>query len=60
MNITGIETVPLRIPFKAGTKSDASAWGDGIATLFRIEGAQAGRTGDGGQTIVEAALAVPR
>jgi L-alanine-DL-glutamate epimerase-like enolase superfamily enzyme len=26
--ITGIETVPLRIPFKAGTKSDASAWGD--------------------------------
>ena len=28
MMITGIETVPLRIPFKAGTKSDASAWGD--------------------------------
>jgi hypothetical protein len=28
MIITGIETVPLRIPFKAGTKSDASAWGD--------------------------------
>lgn len=28
MVITGIETVPLRIPFKAGTKSDASAWGD--------------------------------
>jgi L-alanine-DL-glutamate epimerase-like enolase superfamily enzyme len=28
MIITGIEPVPLRIPFKAGTKSDASAWGD--------------------------------
>src|SRR4029077_20531722 len=28
MIITGIETVPLRIPVKAGTKSDASAWGD--------------------------------
>jgi L-alanine-DL-glutamate epimerase-like enolase superfamily enzyme len=28
MIITDIETVPLRIPFKAGTKSDASAWGD--------------------------------
>jgi L-alanine-DL-glutamate epimerase-like enolase superfamily enzyme len=28
MIITGIETVPLRIPFKAGTKSGASAWGD--------------------------------
>jgi L-alanine-DL-glutamate epimerase-like enolase superfamily enzyme len=28
MIITGIETVPLRIPFTAGTKSDASAWGD--------------------------------
>jgi L-alanine-DL-glutamate epimerase-like enolase superfamily enzyme len=28
MIITGIETVPLRIPFKAGTRSDASAWGD--------------------------------
>jgi L-alanine-DL-glutamate epimerase-like enolase superfamily enzyme len=28
MIITGIETVPLRIPFKAGTKADASAWGD--------------------------------
>jgi L-alanine-DL-glutamate epimerase-like enolase superfamily enzyme len=28
MIITGIETVPLRIPFKAGIKSDASAWGD--------------------------------
>ena len=28
MIITGIETVPLRIPFRAGTKSDASAWGD--------------------------------
>jgi L-alanine-DL-glutamate epimerase-like enolase superfamily enzyme len=26
--IAGIETGPLRIPFKAGTKSDASAWGD--------------------------------
>jgi L-alanine-DL-glutamate epimerase-like enolase superfamily enzyme len=29
MIIAGIETIPLRIPFKAGTKSDASAWGDG-------------------------------
>jgi L-alanine-DL-glutamate epimerase-like enolase superfamily enzyme len=29
MIITDIETIPLRIPFKAGTKSDASAWGDG-------------------------------
>jgi L-alanine-DL-glutamate epimerase-like enolase superfamily enzyme len=28
MIITGIETVPLRIPFRPGTKSDASAWGD--------------------------------
>jgi L-alanine-DL-glutamate epimerase-like enolase superfamily enzyme len=28
MIITGIEPIPLRIPFKAGTKSDASAWGD--------------------------------
>src|SRR6201986_3017118 len=28
MIITGIATMPLRIPFKAGTKSDASAWGD--------------------------------
>src|ERR1700735_4289448 len=28
MIITDIETVPLRIPFKAGTRSDASAWGD--------------------------------
>src|SRR5580692_1671109 len=29
MIITDIEAVPLRIPCKAGTKSDASAWGDG-------------------------------
>ena len=28
MMITGVETVPLRVPFRAGTKSDASAWGD--------------------------------
>jgi len=28
MSIAGIEAIPLRIPFKAGTKSDASAWGD--------------------------------
>ena len=28
MIITRIETFPLRIPFKAGSKSDASAWGD--------------------------------
>ena len=28
MIIAGIEAIPLRIPFKAGTKSDASAWGD--------------------------------
>src|SRR5271156_6075360 len=28
MIITGIEAIPLRIPFKAGNKSDASAWGD--------------------------------
>jgi L-alanine-DL-glutamate epimerase-like enolase superfamily enzyme len=28
MIITDIETIPLRIPFKAGTRSDASAWGD--------------------------------
>ena len=28
MIITDIETIPLRIPFRAGTKSDASAWGD--------------------------------
>jgi L-alanine-DL-glutamate epimerase-like enolase superfamily enzyme len=28
MIIAGVESIPLRIPFKAGTKSDASAWGD--------------------------------
>jgi len=28
MIITGIETVPLRIPFRAGSKSASSAWGD--------------------------------
>jgi L-alanine-DL-glutamate epimerase-like enolase superfamily enzyme len=28
MIITAIETIPIRIPFKAGNKSDASAWGD--------------------------------
>jgi L-alanine-DL-glutamate epimerase-like enolase superfamily enzyme len=28
MIITDIETVPLRIPFKRGTKSASSAWGD--------------------------------
>ena len=28
MIITGVEAIPLRIPFKAGNKSDASAWGD--------------------------------
>jgi hypothetical protein len=28
MIITGVETVPLRIPFRTGNKSDASAWGD--------------------------------
>ena len=28
MIITSIETFPLRIPFKAASKSDASAWGD--------------------------------
>jgi L-alanine-DL-glutamate epimerase-like enolase superfamily enzyme len=28
MIIAKIETFPLRIPFKAGSKSDASAWGD--------------------------------
>src|SRR3984957_11629870 len=28
MIITRIETVPLRIPFRDGTKSNASAWGD--------------------------------
>jgi L-alanine-DL-glutamate epimerase-like enolase superfamily enzyme len=28
MIITAIESVPLRIPFKAGIRSDASAWGD--------------------------------
>src|ERR1700757_3212030 len=26
--ITGVEAIPLRIPFKPGNKSDASAWGD--------------------------------
>lgn len=29
MLITGIEAIPLRIPFRTGTKSEASAWGDG-------------------------------
>jgi hypothetical protein len=28
MIIAGIEAIPLRIPLKAGTKSDAFAWGD--------------------------------
>jgi L-alanine-DL-glutamate epimerase-like enolase superfamily enzyme len=28
MIITAIEPIPLRIPFKAGNTSDASAWGD--------------------------------
>ena len=28
MIIASIEAIPLRIPFKAGTKSDASAWGE--------------------------------
>ena len=28
MIIAGIETIPLRIPFRAGTKSASSAWGD--------------------------------
>jgi L-alanine-DL-glutamate epimerase-like enolase superfamily enzyme len=28
MIITDIETIPLRIPFNVGSKSDASAWGD--------------------------------
>jgi L-alanine-DL-glutamate epimerase-like enolase superfamily enzyme len=28
MIIAGIEAIPLRIPFKIGTKSDASAWGE--------------------------------
>jgi L-alanine-DL-glutamate epimerase-like enolase superfamily enzyme len=28
MIIAGIEAIPLRIPFRAGIKSDASAWGD--------------------------------
>ena len=29
MIITGIESIPLRIPFKPGTRSASSAWGDG-------------------------------
>lgn len=29
MIIAKIETIPLRIPFEAGSRSDASAWGDG-------------------------------
>ena len=28
MIITGIESIPLRIPLKTGSRSDASAWGD--------------------------------
>ncbi|MDN4987154.1 mandelate racemase/muconate lactonizing enzyme family protein [Bradyrhizobium sp. WYCCWR 13022] len=28
MIIAGVESIPLRIPFKAGTKSASSAWGD--------------------------------
>ena len=28
MIIISVEAIPLRIPFRAGTKSDASAWGD--------------------------------
>src|SRR5260370_5497022 len=28
MIIAGIGAIPLRIPFKAGAESDASAWGD--------------------------------
>jgi hypothetical protein len=30
MIITGVETIPLRTPFKAGNKPDASACGDVI------------------------------
>ncbi len=29
MIIISVEAIPLRIPFRAGNKSDASAWGDG-------------------------------
>lgn len=29
--IAKIETVPLRIPFKAGSTSDASLWGDKLS-----------------------------
>lgn len=29
MIITGVETIPLRIPFRPGTRSASSAWGDG-------------------------------
>jgi L-alanine-DL-glutamate epimerase-like enolase superfamily enzyme len=29
MIITRVEAIPLRIPFKLGTRSEASAWGDG-------------------------------
>lgn len=29
MIITGVESIPLRIPFKPGTRSASSAWGDG-------------------------------
>ncbi|GGI23652.1 mandelate racemase/muconate lactonizing enzyme family protein [Bradyrhizobium guangdongense] len=29
MIITGIESIPLRIPFKPGTRTASSAWGDG-------------------------------
>lgn len=28
MIITGVEPIPLRIPFKTASKSDASVWGD--------------------------------
>jgi len=33
MIITGVEAIPLRIPFKAGTASDVSAWGDSNAPV---------------------------
>jgi hypothetical protein len=37
MIITAIETLPLRIPFKGTTKSDASAWGE-VTTDEGLEG----------------------
>jgi hypothetical protein len=48
MIITGVETVPPRIPFRAGTQSDDSAWGD--SNLPAVDSLQVRVTTDQGLT----------